>query len=112
MAQKHKFDLPRNIERYLAALSKLYGQEGERLLQKIIVNAQARVHEEWSYDNLNGGTWGHALYLVVPDTLYLAAAKKKDKLEKTYQGRPCQRPQRPKRVHRKSVSRNGSCGRQ
>ena len=36
----YKYELPRNIERYLAALSKLYGKEGERQLQQIIVNAQ------------------------------------------------------------------------
>jgi hypothetical protein len=36
------------------------------------VNAQVRVHEEWSYDNWNGGTYGHALYLVIPEVLYLS----------------------------------------
>ena len=77
----YKLELPRNIERYVAALSKLYGQEGERLLQQIIVNAQTRVHEEWSHGNWNGGTWGHALYLIVPDVLYLTAAKQKDTVE-------------------------------
>jgi hypothetical protein len=55
-----KFKLPKNIERYLAALSKLYAQEGHRRLQEIVVNAQTRVVEEWSYDNLDGGTYGHA----------------------------------------------------
>ena len=62
---EHK--LPKSIERYLAALSKLYAQDGNRALQEIIVNAQARVAEGWTYDNWNGGTHGHALYLVVPE---------------------------------------------
>lgn len=57
------FELPKNIERYLAALSKLYAQDGNRQFQKIIVNAQIRVHEAWSSDNWNGGTYGHALFL-------------------------------------------------
>jgi hypothetical protein len=44
------FKLPKNIEHYLAALSKLYAKEGQKRLQKIIVNSQVRVHEAWSTD--------------------------------------------------------------
>lgn len=75
------FELPKNIERYLAALSKLYAQEGKKQEQTIIVNSQVRVNEGWSCDNWNGGTYGHALYLVIPDSLYLSLVKKKDVLE-------------------------------
>ena len=70
---KQDFELPRNIERYLAALSKLYAQEGKKELQEVIVNSQVRVHEGWSYDNWNGGTHGHALYLAVPEGLFLSS---------------------------------------
>jgi len=77
-----KFELPRNIERYLAALAKLYAQEGLRQKQEIIVNSQIRIHEEWSRDNWNGGTYGHALYLIVPEALYLRSIKQKDILQK------------------------------
>ena len=80
--QQPKFELPRNIERYLAALSKLYEQEGKRQLQELLVNSQIRVHEEWSYDGWNGGTYGHALYFAVPETLYLSAVKQKEDLQK------------------------------
>lgn len=38
---KPKFRLPPDIDRYLAALSKLYAQEGKRSLQELIVNANA-----------------------------------------------------------------------
>jgi hypothetical protein len=76
-----KFELPRSIEHYLAALAKLYGQEGLKEKQEIIVNAKVRVHEEWSYDNWNGGTYGHALYFVLPETLYLSSVKHKDNLQ-------------------------------
>ncbi|ACB73824.1 toll/interleukin-1 receptor domain-containing protein [Opitutus terrae] len=77
-----KFELPRNVERYLAALSKLYAREGERQLQEIVVNAQTRIHEQWTSDNWDGGTYGHALYLVVAESLFLSVAKKRDTLQK------------------------------
>ena len=80
-AKTYKFELAQNIERYLAALAKLYGHEGERLLQQIVVNAKIRVHEEWSYDNWNGGTYGHALYLSLPEALFLKVASKKEEFE-------------------------------
>lgn len=80
MAQK-KFELPPQIDKYLAALSKLYAQDGKRSLQELIVNAQVRIHEEWSYDGIDGGVWGHALYLTVPDSLFLLAVKQKDKIQ-------------------------------
>lgn len=74
-----KHELPKNIERYLAALSRLYAQDGRRTFQEIIVNAKIRIVEEWTYDNWNGGTHGHALYLVIPESLFLAVAKAKQR---------------------------------
>lgn len=76
------FELPRKIEHFLAALSKLYAQESKKHLQTIIVNAQIRVNEGWSYDNWNGGTYGHALYLVIPETLYLSVVKNRDAFQR------------------------------
>ncbi len=76
-----KFELPKTIDRHLAALSKLYAQEGKRQLQEIIVNAQTRIHEEWSRDNWNGGTYGHALYLVLPEPLFLSSVKLKNNIQ-------------------------------
>ncbi len=76
-----KFELPKSIERYLSALSRLYAEEGERLLQEIIVNSQTRVREEWSYDNWNEGTYGHALYLVIPQPLFLSVVRRKVKIQ-------------------------------
>lgn len=72
------FELPKNIEHYLAVLSKLYAQDGKRQFQEIIVNAQMRVHEAWSSDNWNGGTYGHALFLILPEPLFLSSVKQKD----------------------------------
>jgi len=76
-----KFELPKAIDRHLAALSKLYAQEGKRQLQEIIVNAQTRIHEEWSSDNWNGGTSGHALYLVLPEPLFLSSVTLKNDIQ-------------------------------
>jgi hypothetical protein len=72
------FELPGKIERCLAALSRLYAQEGKRSLQGIVVNAQTYVNEGYSYDNWNGGTHGHAVHLTVPESIYLANVNQQD----------------------------------
>jgi hypothetical protein len=74
-------ELPAKIERYLAALSRLYARDGKRALQEIIVNAQVRVAEEWTYDRWNGGTYGHALYLTLPESLFLVASRDRDDIQ-------------------------------
>ena len=63
------FELPKKVEHFLAALSRLYAQEGKKQLQTIIVNSQVRVIEESSSDNWDGGMFGHALYLVIPEAV-------------------------------------------
>jgi hypothetical protein len=77
----NNYELPKQLEHCLAALSKFYAQEGKRQLQEIVVNSQTRVHAGWSSDNWNGGTYGHALYLVVPAALFLSAAKKRTAIQ-------------------------------
>ncbi len=79
--QEITFELPKNIDRYLATLSKYYAKEGQRQLQGIIVNSQARVHDGWSFDKWNGGTYGHALYLAIPESIYLSAVNEKAELQ-------------------------------
>lgn len=76
-----EFELSGKIEHYLAVLSKLYAHEGAQQKQEILVNAQVRVQEEWDYDNWNGGTYGHALFLTLPEALYLRVAKQRDALQ-------------------------------
>jgi hypothetical protein len=76
-----KHELPAEIERYLAALSRLYARNGKRALQEIVVNAQTRVVEEWTYDGWNGGTYGHALYLTLPESLFLDASRNRDQIQ-------------------------------
>jgi hypothetical protein len=65
----------------MAVLSKLYAREGQKQKQEIIVNSKIRVNEGWTYDNWNGGTYGHALYFVVPEVLYLALARQREDLQ-------------------------------
>src|SRR5437016_8826694 len=80
--RESQYKLPKQIESCLAVLSKLYAQDGKRQLQEIIVNSQTRVVEAWTSDNWNGGTYGHALYLVVPEAIYLRVAKKRSAIQK------------------------------
>ncbi len=79
------FVLSKDIERYLAILSKVYAKEDQREKLEIIVNAHARIQEEWTYDNWNGGTYGHALYLSLPEHLFLAAVGRKQELQNQIQ---------------------------
>ncbi len=73
--------LPGEIEHYLSALSKLYAQEGAKQKLEIIVNAQIRVHEGWNYDNWNGGTYGHALFLALPESLFVSSIQNRESLQ-------------------------------
>jgi hypothetical protein len=75
------FELSQNIERYLATLSKVYVREGQKQLGEIIANSQFQVIEQYSYDNWNGGTYGHALHLILPEPIYLSSVKDKTKIQ-------------------------------
>ena len=79
--QPSNYELPKHIDRYIAALSRLYAQEGKRELQEIIVNARLRVVEEWTSDNWDGGIYGHALYLVIPEFMFLGLLKLKGDIQ-------------------------------
>lgn len=79
--QEDKFELPPKIDHYLATLSKYYGKEGQNQLQEIIVNSKPRIYAGWSSDNWNGGTYGHALYLAIPESIYLNTVNEKAELQ-------------------------------
>lgn len=83
--QPPKFELPKQVERYLAAASRLYAQQSERQLQEIVVNAQIRIVEGTGYDNWNGGIYGHSVYLVLPGSLFLSATARRREIEKRLQ---------------------------
>lgn len=79
--QEYKFEFPSKIDLYLATLAKYYGKKANKQLQEILVNSKPRVHAEWSYDNWNGGTYGHALYLAIPESIYLDIVNQKTDLQ-------------------------------
>jgi len=80
------FELPKKVEHFLAALSRLYAQEGKKQLQTIIVNSQVRVIEESSSDNWDGGMFGHALYLVIPEAVYLSIVENRYAIQEQIRG--------------------------
>ncbi len=76
MTSGSSFKLSTKIEHYLATLSKLYERKAEREKREIIVNSQVRVHEGWTQDRWDN--YGHALYLAVPEGLYLNLVNERD----------------------------------
>lgn len=73
-----KFELPPKMEKLLASLSAYYTSHNKAVLRNLIVNARYSVKEGWDYDNWNGGTHGHALYLQLPSALYYEVVDKAD----------------------------------
>ena len=78
---EREFELSKNIEHHLAVLSKIYAKKAERQKLDIIVNSQIRVHEEWDYDNWDGGMYGHALFITVPEAVYLNSVGQRKELQ-------------------------------
>jgi len=76
-----KFELTRNLERYLAALSKLYKRDQKTELLEVLVNAQVGIHEQWDYDNWDGGQHGHALFFSIPEDIYVGLIDDRDRLQ-------------------------------
>lgn len=77
-----KFGLPSKVEQFLATMSKVYLHKGETLLQEVVVNGEVTIQEEYHYDNWNGGTYGHAVTLTVPEDIYIELIDQKDAVEK------------------------------
>lgn len=75
------YPLARDIDHYLGLLSKVYIKDGVHRKLAIIANARVTVAESWNYDNWNGGTYGHALFLAVPPDLFVECVNEKDTLQ-------------------------------
>ncbi len=78
---KRQFVLPSKVDAYLATLNRLYEKQNETILSEIVVNGAVSIHEEWDYDNWNGGTYGHAVTLTVSEELYLNVVDEKDAIQ-------------------------------
>jgi len=72
--------LPREIERFVASVSRVYGNKKQELAQKLLANAAITI-EENSYDNWDGGQTGFLLHLQIPDVLFSEILEAKDKYE-------------------------------
>ncbi|HWB14142.1 MAG TPA: toll/interleukin-1 receptor domain-containing protein [Pirellulales bacterium] len=81
MATEPEFELPGRVDSYLATLNRLYERNNESLLREIIVNGGVSIHEGWDYDNWDGGTYGHAVTLTLPEDIFLRAIDSKEEFE-------------------------------
>lgn len=62
----------------MASLSAYYAINNKPLLRKIVVNSRYRVREAVDYDNWDGGTYGHDLYMQVPSAVFYEVLDKID----------------------------------
>jgi len=67
MPSKHY--LPSKLGTYLKRLELEYARAGNSFLREIIAAAYVTVIEETSYDNWNGGTYGHDVKLFLPSEI-------------------------------------------
>ena len=82
--EQSPFGFEKNIDGYLATLSKIYEREGQRLLQSILVNSAVRVDEgvvRGQNQNWDIETYGHAVHFEVPETLFAFGLNEKNKLQ-------------------------------
>lgn len=75
------FHLPRRVDSYLASLNRVYERAAETLLREIVVNGVVSIQEGWDYDNWNGGTYGHAITLTVPEDIFMRAMDTRDEIQ-------------------------------
>lgn len=79
---EYNYEIPIRINKYFIQLSKIYIFEDEKLKLEIIANSKISIQEGTSYENWNGGTTGHSVYLTLPESLYLRINKQKDNIQK------------------------------
>lgn len=79
------FQIPKEIPGSLKYLAKLYEKRGDDLLKQILRSCSFWIEKEYSYDNWNGGTYGHRLYLFLPENILLNidSNNSREELEKT-----------------------------
>lgn len=75
------FHLPRRVDSYLATLNRVYERDGETLLREIVVNGAVSIQEGWDYDNWNGGTYGHAITMTIPEDIFMRVMDTRDDIQ-------------------------------
>jgi hypothetical protein len=80
--EERTFELPKQLERFLAILSRRYKKEGREALLRVVVNARPEIDVGAEYDNWNGGQHGHRLRLQVPEALFHEVMESRYDLEK------------------------------
>lgn len=79
--------LAKEVDGYLGALCKLLLSEGAEGDAAVIANAKVHVVEGYEYDNWNGGTYGHAVYLKVPESIFFKNIPRKDDVQRLFRER-------------------------
>jgi hypothetical protein len=64
----------------MATVSEYLAAKKDDLLQRVLVNSRYSVQEEWSYDDWDGGTWGHAITFHVPRSIFTELIGQVDEL--------------------------------
>lgn len=75
-----QYQLPRKLDKILAATANYYSTKGNVLAHRIVVNSSYRIEERYDYDNWDGGQTGHAIYLDIPSSLYFSAFNELERL--------------------------------
>jgi hypothetical protein len=78
--QSSGFELPSKLEKILAYLATYYGDKNLPLLQQLVTNSSYNVKEEWTFDNWNGGAYGHAIFFRVPSIIFNNIFETKDSI--------------------------------
>jgi hypothetical protein len=81
------FELVKGVDRYLGVLCKMLLNEGIRDYAAIIANAKVRVVGGYDYDGIDGGIYGHAVYLSVPENIFLQNVRSKHEIQQLFKER-------------------------
>ena len=71
------------MDALLAALARICAHDGKAREVAILGSARASITEV-SHDNLNGGTYGYAIHLEIPTSLYMQIAPERELIEKAF----------------------------
>lgn len=79
------FEFPDNIDNILGILYMLLKDEGDTLLQEVVLNSEPVLLTGVYYDNWDGGSHGHELDLFLPLNIYIKTVNEKIELQNKIQ---------------------------